>query len=1607
MKSLILQRRGVSGLDARLPGFVSVFAACAVLATVARAQMVSYDPILIRAATGISYSKTNEFLPSPAGKTNTLNLATVDINYGDKFRLRTVGTFALKVGQNPDDTPMFGPEEPRPFLGVFSSVFTAFGGKRQVADPRASGLPGYITPAKTGGTNPVPTDIPEDFLIPPEGVIVLCLPRFGNFLGMLNPDPNAGTQDSDGDFAVEILPLEKARLKLTHNWSPTNPVVGETVTLTLLVTNIGNVPVMGLSADRTPYPTTPGVTSLFYRTNLMDYLSGPTPVSYSSVPPGGSVVFQYTFRAKSPGTNTLARFDTDKVICDTVRLDAFHEWLADLIIRQPLDIFLTLVTNRVGIGEQFPITVEVRNNSTGPITNILIQPPLLDRIGSGQVGYVDGPLPSAITTLAAGASQSVTYRFQAAKPGRVTFQAFAQGRRPDGTQVATPSASSNPVLISPGDLLIKRGRDAVSLFAGGGIYQTVALNPQIKSNALPANKDSIFQIQIKNHDQEAQSFILLAVERGNPGWKRTYAISGTDVSTEIETPAGAQLPPIPAGAALVLEVTMQATNAPLTDVKRIEFTLKLASDPDTILDAVEAVTELANEIIVNSTGDEPDADPADDVPDVDLKEAGLQTTLRCAIDFANRKSGKDIIEFKIPVEDPKYNGGLPCIEPKTALPVLSDPVIIDGWSQNSASHLPVVHLKGHLLKRPSKERTFTWNDRFKLLDWPGADSGLVVEATACEIRGLVIIHFPLCGIRVRMGGAIIQGNHIGVTSGGVLPAANGWGGYFNDGPSGWGLSGAGIAIESDSTLIGGSEARQGNVISGFDGTFGDDYNFLSPPGILIIGPGAFNNRVEGNIIGLSADGLDNLQVGPIPHIDGGGIIREGAIAGILIFDGANFNVIGGDNPGSRNVIAHNRANIIVTESAHNQILGNLIGLDSSGRKAVKSLSSNLGDNGIMLFNAAQTVIGGNGSNLGNVMGGLVSGIVVGGAASAGTLIQNNFIGTTRQGDQVPNGLRGIQFDEAANLQVLDNTLANSVTGIFVAGVNQLTIRGNRIQHNEYDGITLEDPGNYPNRDVLIVENTISGNTLNGVSVHHGSRITISRNLLFNNGGRGISLGVSGRQPNDIDDQDEGPNHLQNNPNINLVTLLAPSGLTSAEAEINGRLITPAKSLTGDAPVYRIEFFVSEKASSTGYGEGQSFLTSVDAIGGFSGFAPFQFATPSPVHVGQWITATATDSEGNTSEFSKAVQVSTENDNDHDGICDELEAGVPNGGGASQGQGTGGGIHIASDGGDGNGDGLMDSEQANVSSFLGIAGKWLTLAGPNGVSLKDVVPGGPPEFTSVPSGYIFPVGCVSFSVTGLVPGGTVAVTNLFHHAFAYTTVFAYGPTPDNPQPHWYEFLFNGTTGGTLGTDQVVLTLRDGARGDHDLNTNGVITTVLAPAYLVPPGPLLQLLSTSVSLVEKLEVTQVSTNAPVLFTNHVSAVTSVLAWPASATNYFLEYTDALSPTNLWRPVFNPPALVGNQVVVTNTSVDLMRFYRLRQGFVPVAQVTAPTLNIQSASTNTFLLSWPALFTGFSLQATTNLTSPNWVTTTNAVSVSKSQNQVLVAPATGSRFFRLISQ
>lgn len=114
----------------------------------------------------------------------------------------------------------------------------------------------------------------------------------------------------------------------------------------------------------------------------------------------------------------------------------------------------------------------------------------------------------------------------------------------------------------------------------------------------------------------------------------------------------------------------------LVALNNLDDILALAIYNDTLRYVLLKKAETKEVFIVNTTGDESDADLSDGICDTDLDEPGNQCTLRAAIEQANHNPGSDRIIFDIP------GTSNPVLQIESPLPVITETVEIDGTTLN-------------------------------------------------------------------------------------------------------------------------------------------------------------------------------------------------------------------------------------------------------------------------------------------------------------------------------------------------------------------------------------------------------------------------------------------------------------------------------------------------------------------------------------------------------------------------------------------------------------------------------------------------------------------------------------------------------------------------------------------------------------------------------------------------------------------------------------------------------------------------------------------------------------------------------------------------------------
>jgi uncharacterized repeat protein (TIGR01451 family) len=330
--------------------------------------------------------------------------------------------------------------------------------------------------------------------------------------------------------------------------------------------------------------------------------------------------------------------------------------------------------------------------------------------------------------------------------------------------------------------------------------------------------------------------------------------------------------------------------------------------------------------------------------------------------------------------------------------------------------------------------------------------------------------------------------------------------------------------------------------------------------------------------------------------------------GVSIEAGARENLIGVTSEGPGNIISGNSYNGVLIDGPDteaNLVVGNLIGVDASGLAALPNSGSGVAIWGDAWNNriggdseAERNIISGNSAFGINISNGHYNEIV------------GNFVGLDIDGlAAIPNGVDGV---------ALINGSQNNTIGPDALGEESNLISGNN------HGVRIDDPGTTGNRvqgNVIGTNSNLSplGNTMDGVYLSFGAqRNTIGpNNYISSNGDDGVGVDTPTAVGNTITRNYIAANgglgiHLTNSAHNGIVAptiLSAPSG---------------GGDITGTAcPDCTVEVFVNEDDEGEGYVFWGSATT--DGSGNFSLEVPF---LPYP-----YLTATATDSDDGTSEFS--------------------------------------------------------------------------------------------------------------------------------------------------------------------------------------------------------------------------------------------------------------------------------------------------------------------------------------------------------------------------------------
>ncbi|HEV3470251.1 MAG TPA: C25 family cysteine peptidase [Pyrinomonadaceae bacterium] len=494
----------------------------------------------------------------------------------------------------------------------------------------------------------------------------------------------------------------------------------------------------------------------------------------------------------------------------------------------------------------------------------------------------------------------------------------------------------------------------------------------------------------------------------------------------------------------------------------------------------------ASTFVVNSTGDSSDLSPGDGVcatgslvgtPPV------VECTLRAAIQEANAVASADTIEFLIPAAtDAGCNpiSGVCTIKPLTALPDVTQPTTVDGYSQPGSA-------ENTLAVGDDAEITIELNGT----DIVGSADGLRFTAGDSRVEGLAVYSFPGDGFEfTTVGRNTVSGNFVGHTSDGAVPGV---------GNQGDGVRFSGVG----SNTVGGAAPAARNLIAS---------NFLN--GVRLEGAGASSNAVQGNYVGTDRTGTQDF-----------GNTQNG------VFVTGPSNQIGGSTgapgQGAGNVISGNTLAGVHVSSGGNStaVQGNLVGLAAGGNIAL----GNAGEAGVYVTGgAAGVTVGGATADLRNVISANAGSVNTDGVeinASSANAVQGNYIGTDINGAlDRGNGGDGVRLASGSTLnavggpasapgQAPGNVIAgNASDGVEIntgtAAPTNNTVQGNLVGvnaagtaalRNDSNGVLLADTANnLIGGSSSSARNVIVGGTganSDGVDLQNGDGNTVAGNYI--------------------------------------------------------------------------------------------------------------------------------------------------------------------------------------------------------------------------------------------------------------------------------------------------------------------------------------------------------------------------------------------------------------------------------------------------------------------------------------------------------------------------------
>ncbi|MEW5796840.1 MAG: FlgD immunoglobulin-like domain containing protein [Candidatus Zixiibacteriota bacterium] len=470
-------------------------------------------------------------------------------------------------------------------------------------------------------------------------------------------------------------------------------------------------------------------------------------------------------------------------------------------------------------------------------------------------------------------------------------------------------------------------------------------------------------------------------------------------------------------------------------------------------------TVSASTFVVNTSADSHDAVPGDGLANKNADADSVVCSLRAAIEEANALAGPDTILVPFEIGPIMLSlGTLTVRDNGTVISGVGGRAVVDGIS-NPINHATLVidsdsnSVTGLHLRRAHGDALVIFGAS-NAIGGEAPDNGLIFTANGLDNLSAAAVR--ISGTAARWN--VVAGNYIGLTANGVTPDGNRHGVVIENGAGGnliggltdeacnviSGNSGYGVVLTGgvaensvtgnwigpDSTgnegpgngrggilvstgahdnLLGGDDLTLGNVVSGNDGH-----------GITLTGDGVYTNRIDGNMVGTTANGADPL-----------GNLGDG----ILLADGTHDNLIGGTQAESGNLISANGGHglrITGVGTDRTTVTANWIGLARNGFAGMGNGWSIEGDGILIDSGASHNTIGDSTPTLRNVIAASHRfGVHLQGSGTAHNAVMGNYIGVNFTGTSSVGNAAGVAISDGAQSNIIGGT--SRASGNLISG----------------------------------------------------------------------------------------------------------------------------------------------------------------------------------------------------------------------------------------------------------------------------------------------------------------------------------------------------------------------------------------------------------------------------------------------------------------------------------------------------------------------------------------------------------------------------------------------